>query len=125
MAPEVVYMRHVRDELIGSAPTGRILVDAFNTFYYSWSPSLARIIAANEALRAAFRVLLLPLVATVHVAALVFTTAAIITGRPDFASTVAFLFAACITLTTYVAFPVLSVAELIKAIRRKRLTKRN
>jgi hypothetical protein len=123
VAPEVVYMRHVRDGLIGSTPTGRMLVDAFNTFYYSWSPSLARIIAANEALRAAFRVLLLPLVATVHVAALVFTTAGIITGRPDFASTVAFLFAACITLTTYVAFPVLTVAELIKAIRRKLLMK--
>jgi hypothetical protein len=125
MAPEVVYMRHVRDELIGSAPTGRILVDAFNTFYYSWSPSLARIIAANEALRAAFRVLLLPLVATVHVAALIFTTAGIITGSPDVASGVAFLSAACMTLVTYAVLPVLSVAELIKAIRRKRLTKRN
>ena len=100
-----------------------MLVDAFNAFYYSWSPSLARIIAANEILRAAFRVLLLPLVATVHVAALIFNTVGIITGSPDVASGVAFLSAACMTLVTYAAFPVLIVAELIKAVSRKLLMK--
>jgi hypothetical protein len=122
-APEVAYMRYVRDRLIGSTPTGRALVIAFNAFYYSWSPSLARIIAASGALRAVFRVLLLPLVATVHATALVFTTAGIITGSPDAASAVAFLSAACMTLVAYAALPVLSVAQLIKAIRRKRLRK--
>jgi hypothetical protein len=123
MAPEVAYMRYVRDRLIGSTPTGGILVDGFNAFYYSWSPSLARIIAANEILRAAFRVLLLPLVAIVHVAALMFTAAGIITRSPDVASAVSFLSAACMTLTTYAVFPVLSVAQFIKAIMRKQLTR--
>ena len=100
-----------------------MFVDGFNAFYYSWSPSLARIIAASEILRAAFRLLLLPLVAIVHVAALMFTTAGIITGSPDVASAVAFLYAACMTLVTYGAFPVLSVAQLIKGIGRKRQAK--
>jgi len=123
MAPEVAYMRYVRDRLVGSTRTGRMFVDGFNAFYYSWSPSLARIIAASEILRGAFRVLLLPLVAVIYVAALMFTVARIITASPDVASASAFLCAACMTLVTYGAFPVLSVAQLIKGIRRKRQAK--
>lgn len=119
MAPEVAYMRYVRDRLVGSTHMGRMLVDAFNAFYYLWSPSLARIIAASENLRAAFSVLLLPLVTIVHLAALMFTAVGIITGNPDLASAVAFLSATCMTLATYAAFPVLSVVQLIKAIRKK------
>jgi len=122
-APEVAYMRLVRDGMIGSTSTGRTLVDAFNAFYYSWSPSLAGIIAASEVLRATFRVLLLPLVATVHITALIFTASGLLMGSPDVASMVAFLFASCMTLIIYAVFPVLCVTELIKAIRRKRLTK--
>jgi hypothetical protein len=95
-----------------------MLVDAFNAFYYSWSPSLAGIIAASEVLRAAFRVLLVPLAAIVHVTALVFTAAWIATGSLDIASAVAFLSAACMTLVTYAAFPILSVTKLINTIRK-------
>jgi hypothetical protein len=122
-APEVAYMRHVRDGMIGSTPAGRILVDFFNAFYYSWSPSLAGIIFASEFLRAGFRVLLLPLLAIVHVTALIFSAAEIVTGSPDVASIVAFLSAACMTLATYVSLPVLSATQLIKTIRRKDLAK--
>jgi hypothetical protein len=38
----------------------------FNTFYYSFSPTVAQSISASEVLRVAFRVLLYPLVASLH-----------------------------------------------------------
>jgi len=120
MAPEVVYMRFVRDELIGSTPTGKILVAGFNAFYYSWSPSLARGIAASQVLRAVFRVLLLPLVGIVHVTTLAFTTLAGMTGIADLASVLAFLLAALVTMTVYIALPALAWAKLYQKARRSR-----
>lgn len=118
MAPEVVYMRFVRDELIGSTPTGRVLVGAFNVFYYSWSPVFAREIAASQVLRAIFRVLLLPLVWIVHATALVFTTLAGMTGNTDLASVLAFLLAALMAVTVYIALPTLAGAKLHRKVQR-------
>ena len=116
MAPDVVYMRYVRDNLIGSTPTGKILRDAFNAFYYSWSPPLAQAIAGNAGLQAIFRVLLLPLVGIIHVTAFVFTGL----GSGDFASIVAFTVAAALSVTTYIAAPTLTVWEVHKTNRRKK-----
>jgi M6 family metalloprotease-like protein len=120
MAPEVVYMRFVRDNLIGSTRAGMTLVDAFNTFYYSWSPTVARAIAPSSVLRAIFRVLLLPLVWTVHATALSFTAMVGLTGNADVASTVAFLFAACVCLMSYLVIPGLVTMTLVRTVRRRR-----
>ena len=117
MAPDVVYMRYVRDNMIGSTPTGRGLVDGFNAFYYSWSPPLAERIAGNGLLRALFRVLLLPLVGIVHITALTFTGMASMTENADVASVVAFVAAAAMTLTIYVALPVVAATEVKQAAR--------
>jgi len=124
MAPDVVYMRYVRDKLIGSTPTGRGLVDGFNVFYYSWSPSLAERIAGNGLLRAIFRVLLLPLVGIVHITALTFMGMASMTENADVASVVAFVAAAAMTLTIYVVLPVVAATE-VKQAARGRLCKRS
>ena len=123
LAPEVVYMRYVRDRLIGSTPTGRTLVASFNVFYYSWSPPLAERIAGNGLLRALFRVLLLPLVGIVHITALTFMGMASMTENADVASVVAFVAAAAMTLTIYVVLPVVGATEVTQAARG-RLCKR-
>lgn len=124
MAPDVVYMRYVRDSLIGSTPIGRGLVDGFNAFYYSWSPPLAERISESELLRAVFRVLLLPLVGIVHVTALAFMGMASMTGNIDAASVVAFVTAATMTLGVYVSLPVLMIVKLEQAINvRRRLNR--
>lgn len=120
MAPDVVYMRYVRDKLIGSTPTGRILVAAFNAFYYSWSPMVAQSIAGDGLLRAIFRVLLLPLVGIIHIAAMVFATVTSIAGRTDVAGVVAFLAAATMTVTVYVVLPVVAAVKLRQAVRSVR-----
>jgi hypothetical protein len=124
MAPEVVYMRYVRDRLIGSTAVGRALVGTFNAFYYSWSPRLAESISANQFLRVVFPVLLLPLVGIVHAAALAFTIVASMTGNADAASVIAFLAAAAMALAIYVALPVLGVVKLRHVIRASRIWRR-
>ena len=121
-APEVVYMRHVRDNLIGSTSTGRVLVEAFNGFYYSWSPWLAEAISASALLRAVFRVLLLPLIGIVHATALIFAAIGTMTGSADVASVIAFLAAASMTLVVYVALPVLGLAKLKDTIRARQIS---
>jgi len=107
MAPEVVYMRFVRDNLIGSTLTGKILRDSFNTFYYSWSPPIAQAIAGNGGLQALFRILLLPLVAIVHITAWVFASL----GSEDFASAVAFAVAAVLSTCTYIVLPAVGIEQ--------------
>jgi hypothetical protein len=124
MAPEVAYMRYVRDKLIGSTSAGRTLVDVFNTFYYSWSPTVARAIAPSSALRAIFRVLLLPLIWTVHAAGISFGAVLALTGNADLASVAAFFLAACISLATYVAAPTLAAMKLTVRLRTRRATSR-
>jgi len=114
MAPEVVYMRHVRDRMIGSNEVGRLLVDGWNTFYYSWSPPMAEWIASSGALQPTLRILLLPLIATVHLTALIYTTIAPINAA--FASVAAFLFAAVSSITIYILTPLFA----FRSIHRKR-----
>ena len=119
LAPEVVYMRYVRDRLIGSTPTGRTLVNAFNAFYYSWSPTLAGWISGSASLRAIFHILLLPLVGIIHITALAFTATTSMVGNTDAASIIAFLGAAVMTLSAYVGLPVAAAMKLRRAIKTK------
>jgi hypothetical protein len=104
MAPEVVYMRNVRDNMIGSTPIGNILVIGFNAFYYSWSPPVAQWIAGSEGLRTTFRVLLLPISASVHSAELTYT--AISPFNATMASVTSFLLAAAIAIGAYIIAPI-------------------
>jgi hypothetical protein len=103
-------MRQVRDQMIGSTPTGKMLVDAWNSFYYLWSPAVAAVIAGNELLRAAFRVLLLPLVAIIHVTGWAFAAL----GGGDFAAIMAFTLAAFLSTAAYVLLPALTVRTVWK-----------
>jgi len=123
MASDVAYMRYVRDRWIGSTRVGHRLVEAFNAFYYSWSPPLARTIALSSTLRAIFRVLLLPVVWIVHITAAVFTTTALLTGNAQAASVVAFLLAASMCLASYVIAPVVITMKLSQVVRRSRPSK--
>jgi hypothetical protein len=117
MAPQVVYMRYVRDQLIGSTPSGRTLIEAFNTFYYAWSPAVAQVIAGNGLLKAVFRIILLPLIVIVHVCALIFRTVAHMTRQRDMASLFAFVGAAVMTISVYIALPIAAVAKSKRTIR--------
>jgi hypothetical protein len=54
-APEVVYLRAMRDEVETTSPLGRRFILAVNGLYYSFSPRLATWLARHGAPRAAVR----------------------------------------------------------------------
>ena len=105
LAPEVIFMRHVRDDVIGSNDVGMVLVSVWNNFYYSWSPPVANMISNSKTLQSTFRILLLPLVAIIHVTAFVHNMFSVI--NPSFASVIAFNFAALSTVMIYIGMVLL------------------
>lgn len=110
MNPEVVYMRYVRDKMIGSTPIGSMLRDDWNWFYYLWSPPIAGVISTSPTLQALFRVLLLPLVGIIRTTGWMFT----MLGSGDFAAVMAFTAAAVMSTAVYVLAPTMTVRWLWK-----------
>jgi hypothetical protein len=109
-------MRLVRDEMIGSNHIGRILVNGWNSFYYSWSPTVACWIASSNGLQVTFSILLLPRVGTIHATAFIYEAATSI--DPTSASVMAFLFAAYSSTTLYILSPLFALTVVAKRLRR-------
>ncbi|MEM2942472.1 MAG: CFI-box-CTERM domain-containing protein [Candidatus Bathyarchaeia archaeon] len=117
LAPEVAYMRHVRDNMIASNEVGRTLVNAWNTFYYLWSPPIAQFVATHHFLQPVMRVFLAPLVMVVHAAAYVYELAEPLSAA--FASVVAFTLAAMLAVTIYIAAPSFAVRTVLSFKARR------
>ncbi|MBS7628859.1 hypothetical protein KEJ23_02625 [Candidatus Bathyarchaeota archaeon] len=115
LAPEVYHMRQFRDDMIGSNNIGRLLVEGWNTFYYLWSPPIARFIAAYEISRKASQLLLLPLQGTVRLASYVYLISA--PFSKEFASIVGFTFAAILSTASYILAPILMFRTLFLIIK--------
>ena len=64
---------------------------AFNSFYYSFSPQVASVIASNTAVRPAAKILLYPLIGILYVSDRIFTT---LSFNGELAVTAAGVFAA-------------------------------
>lgn len=118
LAQEVAYMRHVRDDLIGSNQVGRQIVNGWNVFYYSWSPPLANLIATYGILRPVFQAYLIPLIGIIHITAHIYNTFAFI--NMSYASVVAFLFAAASSAMVYILAPIIA----FQSVCRKRFKSR-
>lgn len=116
LAPEVVFMRHVRDDLIGSNEVGQVLVNWWNSFYYSWSPPIAHAIADSDEAKIVFGVALTPLLGLMHLVSVQHYLLAPI--NPEFASAVSFLTAALLSIMVYVAFPGFVIYVLMKKKNR-------
>lgn len=117
LAEEVVFLRHVRDDLIGSTPIGHQLVNAWNTFYYAWSPPLAQAISQSETAKALFRTLLTPLFYAMHPIAIQYQCLAWIS--PELAAINAFITAATIATTIYITLPAITITQTSKIIKKK------
>jgi len=72
LSPEVQFLRGFRDNAVLATFAGSNFMAVFNAFYYSFSPTVASSISGNEALRAAMRVILYPLMGALHVSFTVF-----------------------------------------------------
>lgn len=61
IAPQVQALREFRDGFVMKTFAGENFMNAFNVFYYSWSPYVAQAEYGNEALRAIIRTSIYPL----------------------------------------------------------------
>lgn len=116
MAPEVLFMRHVRDDMIGSNDIGRILVVGWNNFYYSWSPTIAETISNSKMLRPASNILLVPLFAITHITAIVYSTVSLL--NPVVSSVIAFLSAAVLSIAIYMLMPFFVIHKIYARIKK-------
>lgn len=115
LAPEVVFMRSVRDDLIGSSAVGRVLVDGWNAFYYSWSTPVAVSVAGSDGLKGVFKVVLAPLLGSMYVVAGVYS--GWVWLSPDVAAVVAFLTAAVLAVGIYVVLPLFALRFVWRFLR--------
>jgi vacuolar-type H+-ATPase subunit I/STV1 len=94
-------------------------MEVFNAWYYSFSPSVAGLIAGNDPLRASVRVILYPLLGILGISAFTYST---FSWAPEFAVVMAGLVASSLIGLVYLTLPSLvGMRELVKR-RRIRIT---
>ena len=118
-APAVQFLRNFRDHLVLGTKAGSAFMDVFNAWYYSFSPSVASYIAANDPLRAPMRVLLYPLLGILGLSSLTYP---LFGSSPEFAVVIAGLVASSLIGLVYLTpFTFLGMRALTKR-RRIRTT---
>jgi peptide/nickel transport system substrate-binding protein len=73
LSPQVQFLRHFRDNKVLNTFAGRSFMEAFNGFYYSWSPNIANTIRASTGIGTVMKGLLYPLIGALHVSEGIFT----------------------------------------------------
>jgi hypothetical protein len=73
LSPQVQFLRGFRDNTVVSTFAGSSFMTVFNRFYYSFSPSVASVIADNSPLRDVMTVVLYPLIGILHVSSVSFS----------------------------------------------------
>jgi len=109
LAPQVQALRRFRDGFVMKTFAGENFMKAFNTFYYSWSPYIARAEYENPALRSFVRVSIYPLIYSLelsHIAARPFS------ATPELAVLISGLIASFLIGLIYVS-PILAAAALL------------
>ena len=96
------FLRGFRDHLVLSTTAGSAFMEVFNAWYYSFSPSVAGFIAANDPIRAPVRVFLYPLLGVLGTSAFVYSA---LSASPEFAVIVAGLVASSLIGLVYLTLP--------------------
>jgi streptogramin lyase len=106
LAPQVQFLRNFRDQQITHTFAGTNFMTVFNTFYYSFSPTVAQYEYSHATMRGAMRVVLYPLIGVLQMAS---TSYAVVAFQPELAALTAGLVAGCLIGLVYFALPVFSV----------------
>jgi hypothetical protein len=111
LAPQVQFLREIRDNTLLSTDSGTSFMTGFNQFYYSFSPAVADLERENAMFRDAVRVAITPGLYTLNIMTLA--------DQNSDASVIAFgLLAIAAMAGIYVAGPVLTVHAIRKRARR-------
>jgi hypothetical protein len=91
ISPEVSLLRYFRDAQVLKTSAGRNFMQAFNAFYYSFSPQVASFISSNGMVRSSMKVVLYPLIGILFFSSKVFQ---ILSFNEEFAVTISGITAA-------------------------------
>ena len=64
LAPQVQLLREIRDNTVLQTQSGSAFIDSFNSFYYSFSPSIADLERQNPVFREAVKMAVTPLISS-------------------------------------------------------------
>lgn len=67
LAPQVQFLREIRDKTVLSTASGTSFMSAFNSFYYSFSPTIADLERQNPMFREIVRVAITPMISTLSI----------------------------------------------------------
>jgi hypothetical protein len=73
LSPQVQFLRRFRDNKVLTTFAGSSFMTVFNTFYYSFSPSVASTISGDENLRGILKVIIYPLMGILQLSSTVFS----------------------------------------------------
>jgi len=113
LSPEVQFLRGFRDDTALNTFAGSSFMTVFNTWYYSFSPEVALVIAANDALRCIMKILLYPLIGILHITT---TTYSLISFNREFAIMVSGLIASSLIGIIYIS-PLALIIHVIKKVK--------
>ena len=112
LAPQVQFLREIRDGTLLSTDSGTSFMAGFNQFYYSFSPAVADLERESVVLRDAVRVAIAPALYTLNIMALA-------DQGSDVSVTAFGLLAVAAMAGIYVAGPVLAVRAVSRKIRNR------
>ena len=119
LAGPVQFLRDFRDKEVNETYLGNNFLTAFNAWYYSWAPSVAKEEYANGYLRSSVRVAILPLLGSLMIASTIFQL--IHPVNPELAVLATGLMASALLGLIYLTPLVFAAVKLKKA----RLTRRS
>jgi len=88
LAPMVKFIQNFRDNVVAKTFIGSAFVDIFNKFYYSWSPTIAKIISTDSLIRDLTRIMIYPLIGAAMAS---FMVEKILSFNQEFAVTIAMI----------------------------------
>ena len=123
-APQVQLLRDFRDQQVLRTFAGSNFMSVFNSWYYSFSPAVARYESGNPAARNIARILLSPMIVILQLSSLTYSTLA---SQPEVAILAAGILASSLIGLTYLALPLSGVFLLcrnrLNSRRKRRVTK--
>ena len=70
LAPQVQFLREVRDNVVLSTASGTAFMTGFNTLYYSFAPTIADMERENPMFQQTVRAFITPMISTLSIMAL-------------------------------------------------------
>jgi len=104
VSPAVQFLRGFRDNLVLKTRAGSAFMEVFNAWYYSFSPSAAGFISANDPLRAPVRAFLYPLLGILEITTL---TNSLFSSSPEVGVVIAGIVASSLIGLIYLTLPTL------------------